>query len=386
MTPESSPLLEAFFKLRERRFPLGVQEYLTALRALSLGYGIGSRARLIFLCKTLWAKSPDEQRQIEDVFKAVLPPTLTEQELETYLAVIEKEVRPMNKADRTAPASGPTPQAQEPDQTRQAPQQQQPGLPGRLAAAEPRGRLNLTPQASPSEPMEIDLPAPPVRDWQYNPNLDFVGQLPIAKRQMKNSWRYLRRMQRLGQRTELDVPGTIERTYQNGILLEPVLMPRRTNQARLLILVDEGGSMLPFRRTTNALLESAEHSGLRQVAVYYFHDAPLLYLFNHPLMRQKHAERIQTLLEQFSGASVLILSDGGAARGNLDESRAKQTAEFLQKLRERRFDPAWLNPTPAERWSGTTAEILCKKYFVKMMSYNRAGLDAAVNVLRGMGC
>ena len=75
MTDESSSLLEAFYKLRERQFPLGVQEYLNALRAISRGFGIGSRERLVFMCQTLWAKSTDEQRQIAEVFELILPPS-----------------------------------------------------------------------------------------------------------------------------------------------------------------------------------------------------------------------------------------------------------------------------------------------------------------------
>src|SRR5262245_56445488 len=91
MTDESSPLLKAFYKLRERQFPLGVQEYLNALRALSCGFGIGSRERLVFMCQTLWAKSLDEQRQVAEVFELILPPSLSEKELSEYLNAVEIE-------------------------------------------------------------------------------------------------------------------------------------------------------------------------------------------------------------------------------------------------------------------------------------------------------
>src|SRR5262249_46127127 len=212
---------------------------------------------------------------------------------------------------------------------------------------------------------------------------DFIGQLPITKRQMKASWRYLRLMRRTGQRVELDVPGTIEQTYRQGVLLEPVLMPRRTNQAQLLILTDEGGSMVPFRQTTQARLESAAQGGLRRVAFYFFHDVPLLYLFNNPLMSQKYAEEIDKALENFSGAGVLILSDGGAARGNLDENRVKQTVNFLRKLRDRKLNVAWLNPVPAERWAGTTAEKIREECGVKITTYDREGVDAPVAAMPG---
>jgi hypothetical protein len=382
MKDESSPLLKAFYKLRERQFPLGVQEYLNALRAISRGFGVGSRERLVFMCQTLWAKSPEEQRQVAEVFDLILPPSLSKEELSEYLNAVDKEGRQskeikgldQRRATKTAP--------NRPIESGKAPEDQRQPAPGAVQAPRIQPRLNFTTQSSPAE---IDLPAPPVRDWPVNPDLDFIGQLPITRRNMKASWRYLRLMRRIGQRVELDIPGTIEQTYKQGVMLEPVLMPRRTNQAQLLILTDEGGSMVPFRQTTQALLESAAQGGLRRVTFYFFHDVPLVYLFNNPLMSQKHAEEIDKTLENFSGAGALILSDGGAARGNLDENRVKQTANFLRKLRERRLNVAWLNPVPAERWAGTTAEGIREECRVKMMTYDRVGMDDAVNVLRGMG-
>ena len=382
MTDESSPLLEAFYKLRERQFPLGVQEYMNALRAISRGFGVGSRERLVFMCQTLWAKSPDEQRQVAEIFELILPPSLSEKELSEYLNAVEKESSQPEEIkgsdQHRALDSTPT----RPIESGKESEDQRQPEPGDVPSIWIRPRLNFTSQSSPTE---IDLPAPPVRDWPINHHMDFIGQLPITRRNMKVSWRYLRLMRRIGQRVELDIPGTIEQTYKQGVMLEPVLMPRRTNQAQLLILTDEGGSMVPFRQTTQALLQSAAQGRLRRVTSYFFHDVPLLYLFNNPLMRQKHAEEIDKAFENFSGAGVLVLSDGGAARGNLDENRVKQTANFLKKLRERRLNVAWLNPVPAERWAGTTAERIREECGVKMRNYDRDGLGAVANALRGKG-
>src|SRR5262249_24952284 len=204
MTDESSPLLQAFYKLRERQFPLGVQEYLNALRAISRGFGVGSRERMIFMCQTLWAKSPEEQRQVAEVFELILPPSLSEKELSEYLNAVEKESgqrRDKRKADQ--PRAPETTPPQPTEGRRPFVDQSDPAI-SELPSALIRPRLNFTAQSSPTE---IELPAPPVRDWPVNPDLDFIGQLPITKRQMKASWRYLRLMRRTGQRVELDVPG-----------------------------------------------------------------------------------------------------------------------------------------------------------------------------------
>jgi uncharacterized protein len=380
MTDHATPLLELFYKLRERQFPLGPEDYMDALRAISRGYSVDSRDRMLALCQMLWAKSREEKQQIADVFESILPPKLSLQETEDSLRKIELEVHRQEKIDPIVSGSE---NVQTPQKSLDTikPSVQIPGMsPTSEQPKRPQARLQF---AQPSSPIDVHLPAPPVYNLPYDPTFEFTGVLPITKRQMKNSWRYLRKMRRIGQRTELDVDATIQQTYQQGVLLEPAMMPRRTNQARLLMLVDEGGSMVPFRHTTQSLIESAQHSGLAQAVAYYFHDAPLRYLFNDPRMNQKHAEEIDEVLKAFQGAGILIFSDGGAARGNQDEERAERMASFLQRLLNQRFKIAWLNPTPVDRRAVTMTAKIHDKFMLKMMSYDRFGLDGAVNVLRG---
>lgn len=372
---DTSPLLEIYHRLRARQFPLGPQEYETAQRALLRGFGLGSRQQLLFLCQTLWAKSRSEQEQVREVFDLVLPPELTARELHDYLTHCEH-------TETSAPERTPTRQAPQPT----APQTPS-GAPTATAAGggalpEVQHTLSLTKQTA---AQEINLPEPRVQDWPVNPRWDFVSELPLTSRQLKGAWRYLRRMRRIGQRVELDIEGTLEQTYRQGVMLEPVLRPRRTNQARLLLLVDEGGSMTPFRYLTQALIEAAQQSGLAEVKVRYFHDVPLHYLFSDPRMNRQHAEKVETVIERFAGGSVLILSDGGAARGSDDKNRVRQTLEFLGKLIGQRCYVAWLNPTPAVRWAETSFEKVSADAWIKLLCYDRLGVDRAIRALLGKG-
>jgi uncharacterized protein len=71
------PLLELFTHLREAGVPLGIKDYELALQALQGGYGLSvsgatpaeSRAALARLCRTLWVRSPDEQRLLDIYFE-----------------------------------------------------------------------------------------------------------------------------------------------------------------------------------------------------------------------------------------------------------------------------------------------------------------------------
>lgn len=100
---------------------------------------------------------------------------------------------------------------------------------------------------------------------------------PVTRRQMKQNWRYLRRPVREGIPTELDIEATVNQIGQQGVLLEPVLLPPRINQSELLLLIDQDGSMVPFHSLSRRLAETAVRGGrLGKAGIYYFHNCPNL--------------------------------------------------------------------------------------------------------------
>ncbi|MBD2056569.1 VWA domain-containing protein [Oculatella sp. FACHB-28] len=205
---------------------------------------------------------------------------------------------------------------------------------------------------------------------------------PLTRRQMKQSWRFLRRMVRTGTPTELDVEATLNQISRQGMLLEPVLVPRRANQSRLLLLIDQDGSMVPFHSFSERLAETAVRGGrLENANVYYFHNCPMDYLYGDRYFQQ--AETIDEVLNtvQSSYTGVLIFSDAGAARGTLNAERLELTTAFLTTFKRRVRYIAWLNPLPSARWVSTTAGQISQ--VVPMFELNRRGLDEAISVLRG---
>jgi uncharacterized protein len=367
---ERAPLLALFELLRLRIPRLGVAEYLLALRALEAGFGVGSRTELRFLCQTLWAKSPEEQRLVADALEAVLPEPLTEADLRALLLEAgDAAARP--EADRAAPPISGTP-------------------PPPASGPRPEPRLRPPGEASPPPAVATatldagSLPVGPgLRRWsmRLRPDFDLAGSLPVTHRQMSRAWRFYRRMGRQGAATEFDVDATVQRIYREGVLVEPVLVPPRTNQARALILEDVGGSMVPFGYVTRALMDTARHAGLARVDIGYFHDVPVGVVFADPA--RLAPVTLEEMTAPFVDAGVLIYSDAGAARGALDRVRVEHTRRLLDLLR--RYTPAiaWLNPVPRERWAGTTAEAIRERCDSPMFPFDRLGLLAAVDVMRG---
>ncbi len=115
--------------------------------------------------------------------------------------------------------------------------------------------------------------------------------------------------------------------------------------------------------------------------IIYFLNCPGDYLYLHPQGSQ--VKSIDDLLPKLHSkwTVVLIVSDGGAARGGVSPSRIEFTEEFIKKFARCVRHIAWLNPISQERWKYTTAaEIL---QFVQMFELNSSGLKAAIRSGKG---
>jgi hypothetical protein len=322
------PLLNLFSRLRELGLPLGVDEYMLVLRALRAGFGVGDHRTLERLCCTLWTKSDDQARLLHNLFRELV----AQPAAASHESVLLKP--PPSKAPQSAPSP---PLLRGPD------------------ALKGRGKLESTIQT---------VSWPPHDDWgvEHSRFIPPTEYFPVTRRQMRQIWRHLRRPVCEGLPEEIDVAATLKEVERSGILLEPVLAPRRSNRAELVLLIDQDGSMVPF------------HALSRQLV-----DCPDLYLYRDPARLEALTipEALATIGER---ASVLIISDAGAARGYFDSERVERTHEFIQQMRFVRYC-VWLNPMPETRWPHTTAGEIARRIPMFEMSYR--GLDAAISVLRG---
>jgi uncharacterized protein with von Willebrand factor type A (vWA) domain len=390
------PLLEVFQELRHRDFPLGVDEYVLALRAMEAGLGDGSREDLLLMCQSLWARSPEECEQVADVLDGLLPLTVSPE----YLDSLDDAPAGPDQAEEDEPTAGDAAPAPREADAGSGPRPADDAAGGprdtERSGDQPSGHSSETQPGQhpgyqhdwlpvPQGPGQVAAPvrrAAP-RTWQLNPRFDFVGSLPVSTRQISQAWRHYRRMSRNGQRIEYDVEATVAQLYREGILLEPVLIPRRTNQARLLVLEDAGGSMTPFRYVTSSLVAGAQHVGLARVDVRYFHDVPWDVVYRDP--DQHVSVPLDEAAAPFAHGAILIYSDAGAARGGTDHGRVSQTAEMLATLRRHTTSIAWVNPVPRDRWQGTTAAAIrdLEGGLVPMFPLDHLGLTDAVSALRG---
>lgn len=441
MIVEELPLLDLFTRLREAGLPLGIDEYQLVLRALQGGFGVSDRTALKRMCQTLWVKSADDACLFDYHFEQVMgmetisAPAQTSaspasedlqknegiagwrkiSQITRYVALggafilgmaivwgvglytkswVEKVFYGGNELNRIfwgllfimALIAGSVLVRW---LDKQLIIEQRIGNDNSLAQPSMSASTSvltseLTLEMEDEVQVAKSLLQAAVRDDEipYSRFILTSEYFPVTQRQMKQIWRYLRRPVREGAPTELDVEATVNQIGQQGILLKPVLVPRRVNRAELLLLIDQDGSMVPFHALSRRLAETAVRGGrLGKAGIYYFHNCPIEYLYHDPTHQK--AEAVSNLFTHLrpERTAVLIFSDAGAARGGFSLERLKLTTAFLEQLRQRVRYTAWLNPVPHSRWFGTTAGEIAR--LVAMFELDRRGLDNAIGVLRG---
>lgn len=348
-------LISLFQHLRRGGFDLGVGELLAAIQAVDGGWGAGGEGELKQVVKWLWCKTPEEIEELDAVWERVAPhPSNPAESVPTFEAIIPKVM----------PDAGSV------------------GSAGTEAPLLPSWR-NIYPVSNQSDENEW-LPVP-VRS-PFNPlHLKGAAELnsywPVSRRFMSYMWRYLRRPVYDGPADVLNIGATVEKTARQGFFLAPVYQRRMRNDAHLILLVDQGGSMIPFHRFSRNLTETAQHEGgMSAVDVFYFHDVIAGSVYLDPYMTTM--VRFDEALEHCTGdTSVLVISDGGAARGHRKLRRVKAATEFLNRLKQQTSLIAWLNPMPKERWPFTSAQII--SYLVPMFQMDSDGFSNAIDVVRG---
>ena len=420
------PLLELFTRLRQAGFPLGISEYQAVLQALQGGFGIGERSDLARLCRDVWVKSAEEEQIFNYHFEQLIGPLQATSDSQipasnggepdkSYLssqwrqrlltlaallmlgisgaAFINLFFTPQKSQQRVDISSGVLIGAGVGMgaiaagvlwlmERRDSPKKER--EPQEMAPLPP-----LFPNVSEELEDEVQV-AQAVRQNTNNigdnlPSQQFLTSnefFPIARRQMKQNWRYLRRLVRAGPATELDLAATVNQWGRQGLFLNPVLVPRRRNRIELLLLVDQDGSMVPFHTLSSRLIETASREGrLGKTGAYYFHNCPIDYLYHEPCLAT--AKPLFTALAQLNSAQsvALIISDAGAARGYFNPERLELTQVFLQQLQLQIPAIVWLNPVPQSRWHCSTAGAIAQ--LVPMFELNSQGMKGAISVLRG---
>jgi len=230
-----------------------------------------------------------------------------------------------------------------------------------------------------------------VQVWDARRFRDYRNDRVLDTRALAVALKKLRRLERREGRPELDIDETIDQTSRDAGELHLVFRTPRKNQARVLLLMDVGGSMMPWAHLVEALFSAA--SGLhhwRHFEALHFHNCPYDVLYEK-MWSGETVATAEVLRDdtRFPKETFLILvGDASMAPseltdryGAIDYSYRNDTPGlvWLHRLRTRFERAVWLNPQPTTWWNSWTVKVIRRLY--PMFPLTVEGLEEAIDTL-----
>ena len=218
---------------------------------------------------------------------------------------------------------------------------------------------------------------------------NYRNDLVLDVRQTKVALKRLRQLTRIGLEDELDLEGTIDSTARNAGDIDLVWQRSRKNAARVLLLMDAGGSMEPHAALCSQLFSAAHSSDhFRDFQYYYFHNCVYHQVYRD-IARQEAVSTDQLLRTLESDYKVLLVGDAAMGEWELSDRQGAISyldrcdtpgIAWLKRLGDHFTHCVWLNPYGDERyWIGTSAQMINKVF--PMYPLTLDGLNRAVRKL-----
>lgn len=225
---------------------------------------------------------------------------------------------------------------------------------------------------------------------------DFRDDKVIDNRQFQMALRRLRQFSTKLDipKSELDIDQTIDKTCNNGGYLQIEMMKPRKNAVKLLLLMDSGGTMIPYTRLMNDLFQSVNKSNhFKDVKVYYFHNCIYSKLYKTPECENGDWIDTEWLFRNVgSDYKVIIVGDAAMAPEELYSDTGNYRGpngglsgwEWLQLVKKHYKKIVWLNPKMAPghapwREAETAVKGLFPMYKLTVDGLNQAMVKLMVN-------
>jgi hypothetical protein len=219
---------------------------------------------------------------------------------------------------------------------------------------------------------------------------NYRNDIILDVRQTKMALKKLRELKREGSQEELDIPETIDKTAKEGGEIELVFNRSRENSIRLILLMDTGGSMLPYTQLCERLFSAATQANhFKELKYYFFHNC----IYQDVYEDIANYKRVPTekLFSQFhKGYKVVLVGDARMAyselfdiNGCIDYFSYNDTPglEWLLRIKNHFPHSVWLNPTHKNFWGHYTVDTIGKVF--PMFELTVDGLKDAIKSLTG---
>lgn len=225
---------------------------------------------------------------------------------------------------------------------------------------------------------------------------DFRDDKILDNRQFQLAFRKLRQFSSKLDipETELDINGTVDKTCNHGGCLHIVMEKPRKNAVKLLLLMDSGGTMIPYSSLLNELFQAVYKSNhYKDVKAYYFHNCIYSKLYKTPecengdwidtewMFRNLDSDYKVVIVGDAAMAPEELYSDTGNYRGPNDGLTGQQ---WLQLVKRHYKKVVWLNPKMAPghapwREAETAVKEIFPMFKLTVEGLNQAMIKLMVN-------
>ena len=156
---------------------------------------------------------------------------------------------------------------------------------------------------------------------------------------------------------ELDLDGTVRRTCDNAGYLSIKYTRPRKNTVKLLLLMDSGGTMIPYTNLLNELFQSVNKSNhYKDVKTYFFHNCIYSHVYNTPECENGDWVETEWLFHNLDrNYKVIIVGDAAMAPEELYSDTGNYRGpndglsgwEWLRLMKKNYKKLVWLNPKMA---------------------------------------
>lgn len=217
---------------------------------------------------------------------------------------------------------------------------------------------------------------------------NYRNDIILDVRQTKMALKKLRELKREGLEDELDIDETIDKTAKEGGEIELVFSKSRENSVRLILLMDTGGSMMPYAELCDRLFSAASQMDhFKEFRHYFFHNC--IYQDIYEDMANYKRMPTEKLFSNFhKGYKVIIVGDARMAFSELFDvngcidyysTNDKPGVEWLVKIKDHFPHSVWLNPTHRSYWGHYTVDTVSKVF--PMFELTLDGLKDGIKAL-----
>jgi uncharacterized protein len=378
--------LDFFYNLRRHRIPVSITEWMALMRALSEGYAHASLERFYVLARALLVKDVGFYDAYDLAFKETFKGIETPSEMVDAILNWLQDPKLLDGLTPEQLAMLPTLDLEalrELFAERLKAQQERHDGGHRwigTGGTSPFGNHGKNPAGIRVGGEGGQRSAVQVAEDRRYQNYRHDRTLDIRQTQM--ALKKLRYLQRLGTEEELDLEETIDQTCRNGGEIELIFSPPRKNNAKVLLFMDAGGSMLPYTHIMEQLFSAAHQmTHFKDFQHYYFHNCIYEQVYTDIRMNKKTS--VQSLLRTLEADyKVILVGDAYMAPEELVEpggaiyyyhNNRTPGIEWLRRIEAHFKSCIWLNPIPSRNWNRPSIELIRKVF--PMYELTLDGLD-----------